>query len=180
MQDQRCIDDSNPPSVTVSRRVHRVPNFLVDDCSRLPEPPHNGYRLRDAINAQGVEARSILQDDALRSNEQAQEALAVLGLLANPDERTSFRAFLGFGDPDGRCVAYARLSETAHVLGVSERQALERVQRGQVKLAATAFVRRLGPLGSRVAKSKSPPVRGHAPRQDGKLLLAARGMCESP
>lgn len=119
-----------------------------------------GYRLRDAINAQGVDARSFFQDDALRSNEQTQEALVVLRLLANPDERTSFRAFLGFGDPDGRSAAYARLSETARALGVSERQALEKVQQGQVKLAASAFLRRLRLLQDRVSILESKDLPG--------------------
>lgn len=110
-----------------------------------------GYRIRDALSAADIQARSFFLDDALRQSPRAQLALALLRLLGDRTDRASLRVWLGFGDQTGRASAYARLREAALPLGISEYDLLGRVSRGEVRLAVSALTRRYRDLEDRLA-----------------------------
>lgn len=62
-----------------------------------------GYAVRDALNALGVFAHSFFHEEALEGNptqidhSDAQQAFALLTLLANPDDRVALSCWCGFG-----------------------------------------------------------------------------------
>lgn len=109
-----------------------------------------GYRIRDALAAQEIDARSFFQDDALRSSSRAQASFAVLRLLANPDDRPSLRVWLGLEDADGRRDAYARLQERATTLAISEYETLTRIRQGSISFSGTALLRRFETLADKL------------------------------
>ena len=121
---------------------HRQPgDFIV-----LVNRRKVGYRIKDALVAQDVAARSFFQDDALRRSSSAQGGLAILRLLGDPDDRPSLRVWLGLEDADGRAKAYARLRQLAESLHLSEYETMVRVQQKQIGTPSVALSRRFQAL----------------------------------
>jgi ATP-dependent DNA helicase UvrD/PcrA len=101
-----------------------------------------GYRIRDALIAADVSARSFFHEDAIRQSSTSQAGLAYLTLLVNPDDRPSLRVLLGLDDAEGRSEAYCRLSELAQQNQQSERDFLQDVVAGAQKLPGRALKER--------------------------------------
>ncbi len=117
-----------------------------------------GYRIRDALSAADVSARSFFLDDALRQSSRAQEALALLRLLGERADRASLRVWLAVGDQTGRAEAYRRLRDAARQLGTSEYELLGRVSRGETRLGVSALTRRYRELEDRLAALQDLPL----------------------
>src|SRR5260370_9975754 len=98
-----------------------------------------GYRIRDALVAAGVSAKSFFHEAAIRQSSTSQAGLAYLTLLVNPDDRASLRVLLGMGDAEGRSEAYVRLSELAEQNQRSEHEFLEDVVGGVQQLPGRAL-----------------------------------------
>ncbi|MEA2693991.1 MAG: ATP-dependent helicase UvrD/PcrA [Acidobacteriota bacterium] len=92
-----------------------------------------GYAIRDAMNEKGTPAHSFFQEEALdgdpkKMNEsQAQQAVTLLNLLADPDDRVALRCWCGFGSPSLRSSAWKRLRRHCEQTGQGPREALEQM-----------------------------------------------------
>ncbi len=71
-----------------------------------------GYALRDAVAAEGIEIRSFFREEAVEATA-AQEALTLLTLLGDPEDRLALRAWLGFGSTTHRVGPYRRVQAAA-------------------------------------------------------------------
>ena len=101
-----------------------------------------GYKVRDALQALGVNAHSFFHEQTL-DEEEAKQAFALLTLLANPDERVALRCWCGFGSPSMRRNAWARLRSHCRSSGESPWAALTRLADGNLTIPRT------GPLTER-------------------------------
>ena len=109
-----------------------------------------GYRIRAALEASRVRARSFFQDDALKRSPEASAGFALLRLLVQLEDRVSLRVWLGLGDSKARADAYNRVREAASTAGITEREVLERVLSGEEKLSVRAIVDAYGDLVARL------------------------------
>ena len=100
-----------------------------------------GYRLRTSLVAQGVDAHSFFQDNALKESKPAQQAFTLLTLLAAPDDKVARRVWLGFGDQDARADAYRGLRVMAAEEGVDPFDLLDAAVTGR-RLPWRAIVER--------------------------------------
>lgn len=119
---------------------------------------HMGYRIRDALNDLGTPAHSFFHEEALDGNPKelgtsdAQQAFALLTLLANPEDRVALRCWCGFGSDSLRRNAWARVRAHCDSSGESPRQALDRMLVGDLKLPYTGDVlARYGDAAQRLA-----------------------------
>ncbi len=105
-----------------------------------------GYLVRDELNAQGVPAHSFFSEQLLDgdpkklSESQAQQALVLLMLLANRDDRVALRCWCGFGSNTLADGAWAQLREHCESKGDSPWDALEKLAGGTLKLAHTGHI----------------------------------------
>src|SRR5260370_18003374 len=117
-----------------------------------------GYRIRDALVAAGVSAKSFFHEDAIRQSSTSQAGLAYLTLLVNPDDRASLRVLLGMGYAEGRSEAYVRLSELAEQNQRSEHEFLEDVVGGVQQLPGRALKERFEEAQTRLNEFAGLPL----------------------
>lgn len=117
-----------------------------------------GYRIRDALVAAGVSARSFFHEDAIRQSSTSQAGLAYLTLLVDPEDRPSLRVLLGLDDAEGRSEAYCRLSELAQQNEKSEREFLQDVVAGAQKLPGRALKERFEEAQARLNQLTTLPL----------------------
>ena len=102
-----------------------------------------GYLIRDAITERGNSAHSFFHEEALDGNPKddddcgAQEAVTLLTLLANPDDRVALRCWLGFGKISLRTAEYKRVREYCSHSGISPREALDAMINGDLSIRYT-------------------------------------------
>lgn len=105
-----------------------------------------GYMVRDQLNALGVPAHSFFSEELLDGDpknideSQAQQAMALLVLLADPDDRVALRCWCGFGNNSLADAAWARLRTHCESSGDSPWQALEKLAGGTLKLPQTRYI----------------------------------------
>lgn len=104
---------------------------LVNDLGYAPEEilvltPRRrlGYQIRDAIAAGNIKVHSFYHEEALEEQE-AQEAMALMTLLADRDDRVALRWWLGHDCTTWRVGPYAALRAHCEGSGLSPWQALE-------------------------------------------------------
>ena len=97
------------------------------------------YRLRDQLVGESIAAHSFFREEALEEVG-AQEGMALLALLANPDDRPALRWWLGRGSKTHRSGEYRRLRDHCVETDQSPRDALERIASGEEKLAGVKGV----------------------------------------
>lgn len=95
-----------------------------------------GYKVRDALNSNGISAHSFFHEQALEKSE-AQKAFAMLILLANPADRVALRCWCGFGSPSLRSSAWGRLRAHCEESGESPWDALVRLASGDLAISYT-------------------------------------------
>jgi DNA helicase-2/ATP-dependent DNA helicase PcrA len=95
-----------------------------------------GYMLRDAIAERGIECSSYFREEAV-GTEKAQEALTLLTLLADPEDRVALRSWLSFGVTTDRRAAYLRLSRAAREEDVDVGEILQRLDREDIAIPYT-------------------------------------------
>ena len=117
-----------------------------------------GYAIRDALKAAGTPAHSFFNEEALDGNYRkpgeslAAEALTLLTLLAEPDDRVALRCWCGFGSDSMRSGAWGRLRTHCEGAGISPRDALLALGSGSLKLPNMQdLVVRFGELEGRIA-----------------------------
>ncbi|GMW03141.1 MAG: DNA helicase [Candidatus Hydrogenedentota bacterium] len=105
-----------------------------------------GYLVRDHLNALDVPAHSFFSEQLLdgdpkkHDQSQAQQALALLMLLANRDDRVALRCWCGFGSNTLADGAWARLREHCESKGDSPWEALEKLASSALKIAHTGHI----------------------------------------
>ena len=105
-----------------------------------------GYTIRDRLNAVGVPAHSFFSEEVLDGNPadakkcKAQEAFALLTLLAKPDDRVALRCWCGFGSQSLQRGEWDRVIETSRQSGSSPREILQQLLAGDRKLPRTKKV----------------------------------------
>jgi DNA helicase-2/ATP-dependent DNA helicase PcrA len=126
----------------ISRRIR---NGDVDAGHVLVLAPRRqmGYAIRAALNNLGVYAHSFFHEEALEGNptgleqSKAQQAFALLTLLANPEDRVALRCWCGFGSNSLRARPWALLRQHCETSGESPWTALERLAAGDLSIART-------------------------------------------
>ena len=102
-----------------------------------------GYAIRDALKAADTPAHSFFNEEALDGNSRkpgeclAAEALTLLTLLADPEDRVALRCWCGFGSESLRSGAWGRLRTHCEGNGISPREALLAVGSGSLKVPNT-------------------------------------------
>ncbi len=103
-----------------------------------------GYGIRDALQSAGVLAHSFFFEEALEGNLKkvggcaAQQAFALLTLLARPDDRVALRSWCGFGNASLNRRAWAAIRSHSESTGLPPRKVLEYLEGGTLTLAHTA------------------------------------------
>ncbi|MGI8836531.1 MAG: ATP-dependent helicase [Pyrinomonadaceae bacterium] len=114
----------------IANRGYRPGDILVLTPRRLI-----GYGIRDQL-AGGVAVHSFYHEEALEA-EQAQQAFAMLCLLANREDRVALRWSLGQGSPSGRREAYRRLREYCEASGSSPWETLTALDANTLQIPNT-------------------------------------------
>ncbi|HJP59033.1 MAG TPA: 3'-5' exonuclease [Gemmatimonadaceae bacterium] len=105
-----------------------------------------GYAVRDALLGRGVVAHSFFNEQALDgnptdlNNSQAQQAFALLTLLADAEDRVALRCWCGFGSNTLNEVGWRRLRAHCEQTGETPRLALQRLERGDFRIAHTGAI----------------------------------------
>ncbi len=90
-----------------------------------------GYRIRDALVSNGINAKSYFRESAISSDE-LKYNFALLTLLANPKDMVSLRFLLGFGDAKYRTKSYKHLHDFAAESGMAPIDILEKCTYGEL------------------------------------------------
>ena len=102
-----------------------------------------GYLVRDALLERQVVAHSFFSEQALDGNpkelneSQAQQAYALLTLLADPEDRVALRCCCGFGSDSLGQAGWQRIRSRSEETGESPRQILEQLTAGELKIHHT-------------------------------------------
>jgi DNA helicase II / ATP-dependent DNA helicase PcrA len=83
-----------------------------------------------------VAAETFFREEAL-DNEAAREAITLLTLRLNSDDRVAQRAWLGINQPEARAPAYRRIWAEADAAGITVAEAMERIKAGDLKVLYT-------------------------------------------
>jgi len=126
-----------------------------------------GYMVRDALVAAGVSAHSFFSEELLDGDpkdlesSRAQQALSLLILLGDPEDRVALRCWCGFGNNSLADGAWARLRAHCEATGDTPRQALEKLVAGTVTIPYSGhLVTRFNALVTEVARVQQ--LRGQA------------------
>jgi len=98
-----------------------------------------GYKIRNALNNLGVLAHSFFHEEELDAQE-AQDAFALLELLAYPDDRVSLRCWCGFGSNSYNKSGWSRIREHCEISGDSPIMVLEKLTSGSIQIAYTGSI----------------------------------------
>lgn len=122
----------------IAEFIHHKIHSGVDpgQCLILANSREVGYAIRDAIRSRRVPCSSFFREEPVDSVP-AREALTLLTLLADPDDRVALRAWLAFGSTTERRPAYRRLYAAAREHDVDVKDILARLERGEMTLPYT-------------------------------------------
>lgn len=102
-----------------------------------------GYLVRDELRNRGVSAHSFFSEELLEGDPKdgndchAQRALALLLLLADPEDRVALRCWCGFGSNNLNANGWARLRNHCEQNGQTPWAALEQVEAGTLTVPYT-------------------------------------------
>jgi DNA helicase-2/ATP-dependent DNA helicase PcrA len=105
-----------------------------------------GYMVRDELNGLNVPAHSFFSEQLLDGDPKnlddcrAQEAVALLTLLANPEDRVALRCWCGLGNNSLADGAWARLRAHCEDSGDSPWQGLDKLVSGDLTLPYTGYI----------------------------------------
>lgn len=105
-----------------------------------------GYLVRDQLNGLNVPAHSFFSEQLLDGDpkkldeSREQQALVLLTLLANPEDRVALRCWCGFGNNSLADGAWARLRTHCEANGDSPWQAMEKLVNGTLTLPYTGYI----------------------------------------
>jgi DNA helicase-2/ATP-dependent DNA helicase PcrA len=95
-----------------------------------------GNPIHDALTGRNIPSKSYYQEGALE-NHSAQERLAILKLVVNPQDRIALRWLLGFGSGDFRSGAYARVRTHCEQTGATPWDVMTALVDGRLQIPHT-------------------------------------------
>jgi DNA helicase-2/ATP-dependent DNA helicase PcrA len=95
-----------------------------------------GNPIHDALTGRNIPSKSYYQEGALE-NHAAQERLAILKLVVNPQDRIALRWLLGFESGDFRTGAYARIRARCEQTGMTPWDLMVALADGNLQIAHT-------------------------------------------
>ena len=117
--------------------AHKIDSGIeAGKCLILVNSRKIGYTIRDAIRARGVACSSFFREEPVDSDA-AREALTLLTLLGDPNDRVALRAWLAFGVTTQRRPAYRRLHDAALEHDTDVADILGRLGRGELSIPYT-------------------------------------------
>lgn len=141
---------------SLAAEAHGIASYVLqrikdDDMSAgevliLAPRRHMGYAVRDALRERAVVAHSFFNEQALDGKPkdldecQAQEAYALLVLLADPEDRVALRCWCGFGSESLNEKGWARIRAACEATDESPRKVLEALAAGELKIQHTSSV----------------------------------------
>lgn len=129
----------------VANRGHNPGDILVLSPRRVI-----GYAIRDALRDADVPVHSFYHEEALEP-EQAQEAMSLLTLLCDRDDRVALRWWLGNGSNSWRARQYEQLRAYCEEHDCSPRHCLQELRQGELTIPWTnQLVERYAELCDRV------------------------------
>jgi len=99
-----------------------------------------GYEIRNALKESNVHAKSFFHEEILEGNPKKldecieQRAFTLLTMLANPDDRVSFRCWCGFGSYNLQAPAWSKLRSFCEETGDSPKTLLQRLIKGEINI----------------------------------------------
>jgi ATP-dependent DNA helicase UvrD/PcrA len=115
----------------VSNQAYTPEDFLV-----LAQRRSVGNPIHDALTGRSIPSKSYYQEGALE-NHSAQERLAILKLVVNPQDRIALRWLLGFGSGDFRSGAYARVRAHCEQTGTAPWDVMTALADGKLQIPHT-------------------------------------------
>jgi superfamily I DNA/RNA helicase len=117
--------------ILIERQGRRPEDILILAQRRvIGDPIHN------ALLARGIPSKSYYLEGDLQRVE-AQDRLALLKLLVNQDDRIALRWLLGYGHPNFRASAYARVRARCETTGETPWNVLAQLEAGSLTLPYT-------------------------------------------
>lgn len=92
-----------------------------------------GYAIRDRIREANVPVHSFFSEEPLEAIE-AQRAMAIMTLLADPDDRVAMRWWLGNGSQNGRAGQYKTLRDHCEATQMAPKEALDAIVAGELRI----------------------------------------------
>ncbi|MGI6256903.1 MAG: UvrD-helicase domain-containing protein [Anaerovoracaceae bacterium] len=93
-----------------------------------------GYRIRDALVQNGINAKSYFRESAIATDE-LKYSFALLSLMAKPNDMVALRYLLGYGNQNYRTKSYMRLLDYATKHSMTTFEVLEKCISGELKLS---------------------------------------------
>ncbi len=93
-----------------------------------------GNPIHDALVRLGIPSKCYYHESELESLD-AQEKMALLKLLVDPDDRIALRWLLGWGSNDFRSGAYGRVRRHCETSGLTPWQTMEQLEQGALKIS---------------------------------------------
>ena len=125
-----------------------------------------GYLLRDELQGLGISAHSFFSEELLEGDPkddndcQAQQALALLILLADQEDRVALRCWCGSGSNSLLANAWAKLRQHCEEENQSPLEVLEQLESGSLRIPNTAtLVRRFTSLKGKLTELRA--LNGH-------------------
>lgn len=125
-----------------------------------------GYLLRDKLQELEVPAHSFFSEELLEGDpkdeddSQAQQAVALLILLANQEDRVALRCWCGFGSNSLLTNAWAKLRHHCEEVNLSPWETLEQLESGSLRISNTAaLLKRFTSLKSKLTELRA--LNGH-------------------
>jgi DNA helicase II / ATP-dependent DNA helicase PcrA len=113
--------------------------YAPQDILVLAQRRSIGNPIHDALTGRNIPSKSYYQEGALDSVS-AQERLAILKLLLDPQDRIALRWLLGFGSDNFRSGAYARIRAYCEQTGMAPWDLMIQLTAGAVQIAYTTNV----------------------------------------
>ena len=115
----------------INNQGHAPQDILV-----LAQRRSVGNPIHNALTGRNIPSKSYYQEGALE-NRTAQERLAILKLVVNPQDRIALRWLLGFDSADFRTGAYARIRAHCEQTGITPWDVLAALADGRLQIAHT-------------------------------------------
>jgi DNA helicase II / ATP-dependent DNA helicase PcrA len=125
-----------------------------------------GYLLRDELQVLGISSHSFFSEELLEGDPKddnachAQQALALLMLLADPEDRVALRCWCGFGSNSLLANGWAKLRHHCEEENQSPWEVLEQLESGRFRISNTAaLVGRFTSIKSKLTELRA--LNGH-------------------
>src|ERR1700730_17452594 len=113
-----------------------IQGYAPEEILVLAQRRSVGNPIHDALTGRNIPSKSYYQEGALE-NQAAQERLAILKLVVNPQDRIALRWLLGFGSGNFRSGAYARIRARCEQTGMTPWDLMAALAEGNLQIAHT-------------------------------------------